>query len=73
MGDMATCDLPELVTSFRRSAKKALADNDFIRGMVFNIVAARLQACHERIEELEMTMERLHIDVESEVEITRSL
>jgi len=43
MSDMNTCPLPELIEEFRKSGKKALDDNDFIRGMVFNIVAHRYE------------------------------
>ena len=41
MSDMGSCPLPELITSFHKSAEKMLDKNDFIQGMVFNIIANR--------------------------------
>ena len=41
MTDMNTCPLPELIDEFRKSGSKALDDNDFLRGMVYNLIAAR--------------------------------
>lgn len=73
MSDMATCDLPDLVVHLRKAADKCGDANDFLRCLLMNALATRFQNCHERIEELEITMERLHIDVQSEVEITRNL
>ncbi len=43
MSDMHSCPLPELIESFRKSGKKAMDDNDFIRGMVFSTVAHRYE------------------------------
>ena len=40
---MATCPLQELIDQFQKTGKKALDENDFIRGMVFNIVALRFK------------------------------
>jgi hypothetical protein len=73
MSDMATCPLPELVTHLREHADKAFDSKDMLRGMVFNALAHRFESCHERIDVLERTLERLGNDVETEVEVTLEL
>lgn len=52
MADMGTCPLPDLVDSFRKSATKMLDKQDFLQGMVFNIIANRFEECHSRITQL---------------------
>lgn len=52
MGDMGTCPLPELIDSFRKSAKKMGEKNDFLQSMVFNVIANRFDECHTRITQL---------------------
>lgn len=41
MADMGTCPLPELIDSFRKSAKTMGEKNDFLQSMVFNVIANR--------------------------------
>jgi len=41
--DMGTCPLPVLIDQFKESGEKALDDNDFLRGMVYHIVANRFK------------------------------
>ena len=45
MSDLGTCPLPELIEQLKKTGKKALDDNDFIRGMVFNMLAQRFENC----------------------------
>jgi hypothetical protein len=48
---MSTCPLSELIEQFRKTGKKALDENDFIRGMVFNSIAHRLERCETLLTE----------------------
>lgn len=43
MSDMGTMPIPELITSMREQATKAIGSDRFINGMVFNVLANRLQ------------------------------
>ena len=45
MSDLGTCPLPELIEQLQKTGKDALDKNDFIRGMVFNMLAKRFDNC----------------------------
>lgn len=51
MSDMSQCPLSELAAEFRKTAEKADKENDFLRCIVFNIVAKRFEQCETLLED----------------------
>ncbi len=51
--DLGTMPLAELAVELKKMAKAMLDKNDFIKGMVFNLIAMRFQEAVDRIAELE--------------------
>jgi len=59
MADMATMPVADLAEELKKTAQEMLDKNDFVRGMVFNLIANRFKECVDRIEELEGGMQTL--------------
>jgi hypothetical protein len=51
MTDMTHCSIADLAAEFRKTADKASKEKDFLRCLVFNIVAQRFERCEALLED----------------------
>jgi BMFP domain-containing protein YqiC len=64
--DLADVPLPELADELKSVADKMLEKNDFVRGMVFNVLANRFTEAVEEIDALEERVNNLEWQVNPE-------